>query len=85
MNLKETIKKLQERSTESRIKGYLGDANELDFRRHVLLLLSDIHNDLLLELKSVKKRLIANNIVIRNQNKLIGRLLEDKQSLEVKE
>ena len=69
MNLEGTIKVLQKRSTTRRIEGYSGDANELDFRRHVLLLLKSIHIDTIQEIKALNRRIKANNVLLRNQQK----------------
>lgn len=54
MNLKETIKSLESREARSKRDRYFGDASERAFRRHVLILLSRIADNV--EVKKKKKK-----------------------------
>lgn len=46
LTFKSTIRSIKKLEKKSRLKGYNGDATELAFRHHVLLLLSEIRNGL---------------------------------------
>lgn len=56
MNLKKTIENLRKRERDSKRKGYMGDATEYAFKRHLLLLLS----------KKVKRKPSAWSIFLGN-------------------
>lgn len=79
MNFKDTLRNLGKLGSKSKTEGFVGDATEYSFRKHVLLLLRELVDEIKSERKSLKKTIRANSVVNRELKNVLRRLAIDKE------